>query len=189
MNFNYHPHLQGKHAFLSPSQYHWLNYNEQKLEARYYSRSSAARGTMLHDFARKAIELGIKLSVANKTLARYVNDAIDYKMTPEQTLYYSDNCFGQADAISFRRRTLRIHDLKNGITPSSEHQLEIYAALFCLEYGVNPYDIKIELRIYQNEDVRIFDADPNVINEIMNKIVEFDMRIEFMKERDLSANK
>lgn len=189
MNFNYHPNLQGKHALLSPSQYHWVNYTDQKLEAKYYSQRSAAKGTMLHEFARRAIELRVKLSSSNKTLSRYVNDAISYKMTCEQTLYYSDNCFGSADAISFRRGVLRIHDLKTGINPSSEHQLEIYAALFCLEYNVNPFDIKIELRIYQNDEARIFDADPEVIETIMGKIVEFDMRIEFMKERDLSANK
>jgi hypothetical protein len=32
----------------------------------------------------------------------YVNDAIGYQMTPEQPIYYSENCVGTADAISFK---------------------------------------------------------------------------------------
>jgi hypothetical protein len=183
MNFNSHYALSGKHAFLSPSQYHWINYDEHKLEARFVAATAAARGTDLHDLAHQAIRLGIKLSKANRTISSYVNDAIGYKMQSEQMLYYSDNCFGTADTISFRRNKLRIHDLKTGITPSSVHQLEVYAALFCLEYDFSPFDIEIELRIYQNDEVRIFDGDPNVILDIMNKIVEFDMRIQFMQER------
>lgn len=139
----------------------------------------------MHELAHRAITLKIELSKSNKTLATYVNDAIKYKMASEQTLYYSDNCFGSPDAIAFRRKKLRIHDLKNGISRASVHQLEVYAALFCLEYDVNPYEIQIELRIYQNEEVTIYDADPNQINEIMGTIIEFDMRIQFMKERDL----
>lgn len=184
MEFNQHPKIASKHAFLSPSQYHWLNYNEQKLEARFYASSQATRGTALHQLAHDAINLRVKLSTANKTLSMYVNDGIGYKMTCEQSLYYSDNCFGSADCISFRRNTLRIHDLKTGITPASHKQLEVYAALFCLEYDISPFDIKIELRIYQNDEIAIYDGDPEVITEIMNKIVEFDMRIEFMKERE-----
>jgi len=182
MEFNHHPKLFNKHAFLSPSQYHWINYDEQKLTARYLSHTKAAHGTKLHELAHSAIELKVKLSTANKTLSMYVNDAIGYNMTCEQSLYYSDNCFGSADTISFRRNTLRIHDLKTGVSPASHKQLEIYAAIFCLEYGISPFDINIEMRIYQNGEVRIFDGDPEVIQEIMNKIIEFDMRVEFMKE-------
>lgn len=115
----------------------------------------------------------------------YVNDAIAYKMNVEQPLYYSDNCFGTADAISFRRRKLRIHDLKNGITPASFSQLEVYAALFCLEYGHSPYDIEIELRIYQNNQVLVHDPDADHIAYIMDKIVDFDEKIEMLKEEGL----
>lgn len=185
MNFNSHYALAGKHALLSPSQYHWINYDEHKLVARYVAATAATRGTDLHKLAHDAIRLGVKLSKANRTISMYVNDAINYKMTSEQPLYYSDNCFGTPDTISFRRNKLRIHDLKNGITPASEHQLEVYAALFCLEYDISPFDIEMELRIYQNDDVRVYDADPDVILDIMNKIVEFDMRIEFMRERGI----
>jgi len=114
----------------------------------------------------------------------YVNDAIGYKMNVEQPLYYSDNCFGHADCISFRLNTLRIHDLKTGVSPASVHQLEVYAAIFCLEYGIVPYDIKIELRIYQSRNVQVFTGEPDMIAEIMDCIVLFDAKIEQMKEED-----
>jgi hypothetical protein len=95
-------------------------------------------------------------------------------MHPEQILYYSENCYGTADVIAFRRGMLRIHDLKTGVTPTSEHQLEVYAALFCLEYRMRPFDITMELRIYQNNEVRVYEADPDVIVHIMDKIITFD---------------
>src|SRR6188768_1502101 len=107
--------LQDKHAFLSPSNYHWLNYDDQKLEARYYSYTAARRGTDLHALAHEAIRLGVKLARSNKALSTYVNDGIAYKMECEPTLYYSSNCFGHPDTICFRRGKLRIHDLKTGI--------------------------------------------------------------------------
>jgi hypothetical protein len=185
VNFNSHSALANKHALLSPSQYSWINYDEQKLEARFHSSRAAARGSALHDLAHNAIQLGIKLSNTNKSLARYVNDAIRYNMTSEQPLYYSDNCFGHADAISFRRGKLRIHDLKTGLGRTSVHQLEVYAALFCLEYDVDPYSIDMEFRIYQFDEPDIFDGDPDIVSDIMQTIIEFDMRIEFLKEREL----
>jgi len=182
MIFNQHLGLTGKHAFLSPSNYHWLNYNDQKLESRFYAAMSAKRGTDIHALAHEAIRLGIKLSRSNQALSTYVNDAIGYKMSCEQSLYYSDNCFGMADTICFRRNKLRIHDLKTGIISASEKQLEVYAALFCLEYGINPFEIETELRIYQRDEIRIFETPPEDIVIIMEKIVEFDQQIEAIKE-------
>lgn len=182
MQFNQHSWLRDKHAFLSPSQYAWLNYDAHQLEARFFTVVGARRGVDLHALAHESIRLGVKLSGSNQAMATYVRDAISYKMTCEQSLYYSDNCFGTADTICFRRSKLRIHDLKTGITKTSEKQLEIYAALFCLEYHVNPFDIQIELRIYQRENVRVFEPTPERIEYIMNKIVEFDLRIEGIKE-------
>jgi hypothetical protein len=114
----------------------------------------------------------------------YVNDAIGFRMTPEQPLFYSKNCFGTADAISFRKNLLRIHDLKTGVTPASMHQLEIYAALFCLEYSVNPKDISIELRIYQSNEIYIHNPDAEDILEIMDKIAKFDKAIEDVKAEE-----
>ena len=183
MIFNSHSELRGLHAFLSPSSYHWVNYNDQKLEARFVAAMAAKRGTDLHALAHESIRLGVKLARSNKALSTYVNDAIGYKMACEQTLYYSDNCFGTADTISFHRGKLRIHDLKTGITATSEHQLEVYAALFCLEYGVSPFEIEIEFRIYQRDEIRIFEPYAETIDNIMQKIIEFDQRIEEMKNR------
>jgi Protein of unknown function (DUF2800) len=179
--FNPHLELYEKHAFLSPSNYHWLNYTDQKLEARYIAALASRRGTDLHNLAHEAIRLGVKLSKANKALATYVNDAIGFKMNCEQPLYYSENCFGTADTICFRRGKLRIHDLKTGVTATSEHQLEVYAALFCLEYGINPFEISIELRIYQRDEIRVFNPPPELIASIMDRIIDFDQHIEQMK--------
>lgn len=185
MNFNTHSTIEGRHAFLSPSNYHWINYDDHKLEARWVLSRAAARGTALHILAHQAIRLGVKLSKADKTLSMYVADGIGYKMSVDQGLYYSDNCFGTADTISFRRNTLRIHDLKTGVIITSVHQLEVYAALFCLEYGISPFEIDIELRIYQNEEVRTYIPEPDLIMHIMSKIVAFDRRIELLKEEAL----
>jgi hypothetical protein len=182
MIFNTHSGLEGKHAFLSPSNYHWINYNDQKLEARFHAYRAAQRGSDIHKLAIEAIRLNVKLAKSNQALSTYVNDAIGFKMNCEQLLYYSDNCFGTADTISFRRNKLRIHDLKTGITATSEHQLEVYAALFCLEYSIDPASIEIELRIYQRDEIRIFDPLPEIIYGIMDTIIEFDKQIERFKQ-------
>ena len=181
MNFLKHSNLEGRHAFLGASNYHWLSYDEEKLMANYEKQRAVVRGTKLHAFAASAIELGQKLPNSRKTLNMYVNDAIGYKMTPEQVLYFSNNCFGTADAISFRRDILRIHDLKTGQTPAHIEQLLIYNALFCLEYDIKPSDIHTELRIYQSNDVVIFEPTVEDVVPIMDKIVIFDKIINEMK--------
>lgn len=182
MNFNKHYDLIGKHAFLGASKYHWINYDEEKLISAFQNQLAVQRGTELHDFAKRAIELGIKLPKSQKTLNMYVNDAIGFKMTPEQPLYFSENCFGTADTISFKNGFLRIHDLKSGVTPAHMEQLMIYAALFCLEYDMNPFEIEIELRIYQSDEVFVENPDPKDIRLIMDKIIYFDDRISKIKE-------
>lgn len=185
MLFNNHLNLVGQHAFLSASVYHWINYTDEKLDARFITAMAAQRGTELHELAKNAIKLGVKVQ-SPKNIKNYVNDAIGYRMLPEQVLYYSDNCFGTTDAISFRRNKLRLHDLKTGVTPASEHQLEVYAALFCLEYRYKPFDIEIELRIYQSDEVQIFTPVPDAIFHIMDKIISFDKRIEALKTEAMS---
>lgn len=176
---------EGSHAFLGASKYHWLNYDPEKLSISYRNHLAVQRGTVLHQFAADCITLGQKLPKSTKTLNAYVNDAIGFKMQPEQPLYYSPNCFGTADAIAFKKGLLRIHDLKTGVTPASLHQLEIYAALFCLEYGkeenFKPDEIEYELRIYQNDDVLVGNPTVEIIEPIMNKIIEFDKIIEQIK--------
>ena len=184
MNFNRHSNLEGQHAFLGASKYHWINYDEEKVAASYLRHRATQRGTILHNFAATCITLNQKLPKSNKTLNKYVNDAIGFRMTPEQVLCYSNNCFGTADAISFRDGFLRIHDLKTGEIPAHMEQLLIYAALFCLEYKVKPRDIEIELRIYQNDEVMIHNPGPDEILPIMEKIIAFDKVIDHIKEQE-----
>lgn len=143
---------------------------------------AARRGTELHDFAHEAIRLGVKLPKSQHTLNMYVNDAIGYKMEVELALYYSDNCFGHADTLCFRKGVLRVHDLKTGINPASHHQLEVYAALFCLEYIISPFEIDVELRIYQNDEVHSYSPFPETIVHLMDKIILFDQQINQLKE-------
>lgn len=173
--------LVGKHAFLGASKWHWLNYDEEKLLESYRRSLAVERGTRLHALAAELISLGQKLPDEALTINLYVNDAINYKMRAEQVLYYSDNCFGTADAICFRNKKLRIHDLKTGDTPTHMEQLLIYAALFCLEYKVKPGDISFELRIYQSNDALVCNPTAEDILPIMDRIKTFDRIIEKAK--------
>jgi hypothetical protein len=144
------------------------------------------RGTQFHELAAKLIEAKQDIPDRGKTFDMYVNDAIHYGLKPEQILYYSENCFGTADAIRFDEKEyfLRIHDLKTGVTPASMHQLEIYAALFFLEYDLPVNEVEMELRLYQNDDILI--SNPTVVDiaPIMDKIVTFDILIEQIKKEN-----
>lgn len=184
MNFNRHSNLEGQHAFLSASKYHWINYSDSKVAESYSNYLAVQKGTLLHAFAAQCILLGQKLPRSQKTLNMYVNDAIGYRMTPEQILYYSENCFGTADAICFRNGLLRIHDLKTGVTPTHMEQLEIYAALFCLEYHVDPGEIDMELRLYQNNEILFLKPTADDILPIIDKIRAFDKIIDRVKEQE-----
>jgi len=181
LNLNTHSELAGRHAFLSASKYHWINYDNEKLDNTWKTAMAAAKGTELHTFAFEAIRLGIKLPKNRQTLSQYVNDAIGFRMTPEQILFFSRNAFGTADSLSFRKNLLRIHDLKTGVTKSSFNQLMVYAAFFCLEYGFKPFEIEMELRIYQLDEVTAYIPEIDEIAHIMDKIVTFDKRIELMR--------
>lgn len=186
MKFNSHPELEGKHAFLSPSGYHWIRYSDDKILDRLDTHMSAQHGTRLHNVAAELIALGLVQPKTPTTFNMYVNDAIGYRMSPEVSLVASYNAFGTADAISFRKErardkvnTLRIHDLKNGVNKASMDQLRIYAAYFCIEYAVNPNDIMIELRIYQNDDYIVLNSTeyPDLGAEIlviMGRTIHFD---------------
>ena len=189
MIFNDHYNLKDCHAFLSPSQYHWVNYDTEKLAERYSNYKAKERGVELHDLASRCIKNRVKLARSKMSLSQFVNDAIGYKMESEQILYYSDNCFGTADAISFRkdrktnRYLLRIHDLKTGVVPANMMQLMVYAALFCLEYGYSPEDIDIELRIYQEEVPDILNPDPLDVKVIMDTIVHHDSFLRELQQK------
>ena len=181
MNFTNHSRLVGKHAFLSPSNYHWINYDEDKLDRVFFKTMAAQHGVELHALAHNLIRLGVKLPDTTASLNQYVNDAIGYKMSSEQILWYSDNCYGTADTIGFRSNKLRIHDFKSGTTPASVHQLEVYMALFCLEYRFKPIDIEAELRIYQSDEVQVYVPDVDNIFHIMDRIIVFDKRLNYLR--------
>lgn len=184
MNFNNHSKFEGQHAFLGASKYHWINYDDEKLAQSYTNFLATQKGTILHEFAAQCIKLGQKLPSSKKTLNCYINDAIGFKMVPEQILFYSENCFGTADSILFRNNLLRIHDLKTGVIPAHMEQLEIYAALFCLEYDVRPSNIDMELRIYQNDKILYHNPTAEDIVPIMDKIITFDKVINKIKEKE-----
>ena len=177
MRFIEHRNLSGLHAPFSPSQSSWLRYDDEKALEVLANKRAAEMGTRLHEWAKQTIDLGIKQPRSNKTLYSYVNDAIGYKMSTEVVLYYSDRFFGTADAISFRNNTLRIHDLKTGKVGKIEshlEQLQIYAALFCLEYKIKPGDIRIELRVYKTDEVVCNTPTAEDILPIMDKIIHLD---------------
>jgi hypothetical protein len=163
--FNSHPRLEGTHAFLSPSSPAWLRYDQERLIERLSTAQAAALGTELHETAARNIKRRIKLLPHDEwpALDLYVNDAIEHGMIPEQTLFYTVNCYGTADTIGFEEYIdaatgpfdgfLRIHDLKTGTSKASMDQLYVYAGIFCREYGYKPFRIDGELRIYQGDQV------------------------------------
>lgn len=206
MIFNEHSNLKGKHAMLAPSQPHWLRYSEDQLFQRYASQYAQTMGTLLHELAETLIENNLKLKKSDKLVVlthllkngiprnvidmdriynnfmTYVNDAIGFKLTPEQILYYSDYCFGTADAISFRNNFLRIHDYKSGSIPAKMEQLMVYAALFCLEYKVKPGEIETELRIYQNDEILHHEPTAEELVPVMDSIIQHSKFMEQLEE-------
>ena len=203
MIFVNHKELRDKHAILAPSQPYWLRYDEDQLFQKYVSGYAQSMGTSLHALAEILIKNGVKLKKNDKNVVlvhllkdgiprpaidierlynnfmTYVNDAIGFKLTPEQPLMYSEYCFGTADAISFRNNMLRIHDYKSGTTQPKMEQLLVYAALFCLEYKYKPGDIAIELRIYYNNNIIYDKPTAEDILPIMDTIIRED---KFLRE-------
>lgn len=193
MEFNKHSELEGKHAYLSASKPYWLRDEPEQLIARVEKSNAAALGTRLHAFACEAIKLRQKMEANGKTVNRYVNDCIGFRMTPEQPLFYSYYAFGTPDAMSFRReadgtRVLRIFDLKTGTGPVKFEQLLVYAAYFNLEYGgklkFKPMDIQYELRIYQNDDYEVYIPEPEEVVYCMSRIIESDKIIRTHMENE-----
>lgn len=182
MNFVRHSNLNGLHAPFSPSQSSWLRYDDDRAIEVFLNKKAAEMGTRLHAWAKETIDLGIRQPKSKKTLYAYVNDAIGFKMSTEVVLFYSERFFGTADSISFRDNFLRIHDLKTGKIKADMEQLEIYAALFCLEYKVKPESIGMELRLYQNDEVIYHNPTPEDIHAIMDKIVHLDQVIQTLEE-------
>lgn len=208
MIFEAHKELRGKHATLTPSQPHWLRYSEEQLFQKYVSTYMPMVGTSLHELAETLIKNNLKLKKGDKlavlshllndgiprsvidmeriygNFMTYVNDAVGFKLIPEQILYYSPYCFGTADTISFRNNFLRIHDLKTGTAPAKMEQLIVYAALFCLEYKIKPGEIDIELRIYQNDEILHHEPTAEDILPVMDCIVRNSRILERIHEEE-----
>lgn len=210
-----HKELEGTHAFLGASTYHWLNYTNDILVERYNKHFAQDVGTIMHEMASTLIKNRIKINKGDKhlidirmaenciprngynpnyilnVLVPFVNDAIGFRMESEKVLFYDFLCYGTADVIQFYdiQKLLRIHDLKTGESKASFKQLIIYAALFCLEYNISPFDITTKLRLYQNitltedevnnlkdqhidilDDCLEYTADPQIIKDVMEKI-------------------
>lgn len=135
------------------------------------------------NYAMKLVEmLDYIQSEVFDTVKEYINDGIGFKMNPEQILYYSEDIFGTADTIIFRDNFLRIHDLKTGALPAHMEQLEVYEALFCLEYKIKPHQIKSELRLYQSGEVLVHTPEPDNMVDIIDQIVKIGETAEKVRE-------
>lgn len=191
MRWHDHSDIEGKHSFLSASQSSWLNYTEDQLRINFQSQFAKEKGTEEHELISNLIRFNkkyhshdkqyLKLQTVKRTPNMYFKDVLEAGMDTEVPLYYSQNAFGTADAISFEDNVLRIYDLKTGKIPAKIRQLKVYAAYFCLEYNIYPESIKIILRIYQDNQIQECEADPEEILHIMDKIIYFDDVIESMK--------
>lgn len=186
MPLNKNSKLVGQHAFLSPSTYHWLDYDEEKLRRVFFEKQQARRGDELHAYAQRAIELKIRQADNGTTLSSYINDAIGFRMEAEIALFYSIDCFGTCDAIGIRDRLLRIHDLKTGKTPGDMRQLLIYTGIFFLEYSelYDPRDTDVSLRIYQNDAIEEYFPDAAEVMTIMSRIKTQAALVAYLREED-----
>lgn len=184
MDFFPHYELANQHAKLSASNYAWIRYDEDKLARSFLTMDAAKMGTRKHNWAAETIRLAIRQIKTQKTLNMYVNDCIGWKLTPEVPLVGIPGlAFGTADAIGFdvKKNVLRISDFKDGLNVASLDQLRVYAAFFCMEYGYNPFDIEIELRIYQNNEIN---ADFESHDEVAKIIDQTKMAVRVYQEME-----
>lgn len=210
MIFEEHSELEGKHAVFAPSSPSWLRYDPEKIINRYIESYASEIGTALHELAADLISEKETLNKSDKKVvihhlrkagydrklikrysgsfypifSAYVNDAIALNMQSEVKLYYSEISFGTADAIQFypEKQLLEIHDLKTGMKPAKMEQLEVYAALYCLQYKQDPLKTNFELRIYQNDQVLVHTPDPADIRRVCDTIVYINKVIRDFKE-------
>lgn len=184
------------HMIFGGSNKAWHNYSEDDVIRILISKEAAKIGTVVHEWVDQYVkynnerllksdakhlrqkllsehipEIAFDIQTLFPNVQNYVNDAIKYNMRTEEFLYVSDVCGGTADAIMFDEDTniLRVHDLKTGVTPASMDQLYSYVAFFCLEYGYAPGDLRIETRIYQNNEVIIANPTAEDILPIMDQ--------------------
>lgn len=183
---NSRPWLEGTHAFLGASTPSWHNYDEDKLVKRAHTAEAARRGTKQHELAKDLIEMGIRLPDNGKTLNTYVNDCIGWRMTPEVLLFANEWAYGTTDAISFREGLLRLSDLKTGHNPAGFAQHESYAAFFCIWQDIKPVHIEMEFRIYQNDEVKMIEGDPDKVTHVISQINTFTPILREIREAGLA---
>ena len=97
---------------------------------------------------------------------------------PQPLDYGTEFHCSDKSAIPFR------YPLASLYIPAHMEQLEIYAALFCLEYKVKPGDIEMELRIYQNNEILYHNPTAEDIVPIMDRIITFDKVIKKIREQE-----
>ena len=213
MKWNDHSMLKNTHALFSPSTSGWEKYTPERLQERYLTSYAADIGTAIHEEAmwhiskkisvKDAAKGELKLSLYKRpnlpddvidvldfdlifsNYMLYVNDAIGFRMDPEVILYSNPLCYGTADAISFKDNFLRIHDLKTGVSTPHIEQLYKYAALFCIEYRVDPRKIETELRIYQsNNDILVANPTADDIMPFVDQITQINkLNIDILERR------
>ena len=66
MRFNKHLNLQGEHAFLSPSQYHWIHYTPDRLIERWTAAQASSYGIAQHGRAEASELDRLKKEFENK---------------------------------------------------------------------------------------------------------------------------
>lgn len=176
VRFEPRPDLEGRHALLSPSQYHWIRYDEDKFDRIYHTRLAAARGTAEHEFAAMAIKLGRRQPANKDSLNMFINDSIRWRLEPEVALYADEMFFGHADAAGYKKGVFRVSDYKSGETKTSMDQLKCYVALFCIQFDMSPFEFNAEMRIYQFNEIREELAEPHDIMIIIDRWKTFSKR-------------
>lgn len=219
MNYNTHLELRGKHAAFSASQSGWTEKSPDEILEWHIKSYAQTVGTAVHDICRKHIKRRFRLTKSAKnevilslvedyniplyvidgmanfdilyaTAMLYVNDAVSFRMVPEQPVQYSDLFFGTADCITaldyiFEKKELRIHDLKTGTQPAKMRQLEVYAAETCLEYGLRPEDLNVELRIYQSNEILFHKPTPEELYFRIDQIKDYDRIINEIRLKEV----
>ena len=105
------------------------------------------------------------------TVKSFVNDAVGFRMNSEEKIEYSSLFWGTSDAVKFSNNELLVFDLKTGAKPAKTDQLLVYAGLYCLQHNHKPSKLKTELRIYQNNEILVNEPEPEVIQDVMDRIV------------------
>ena len=88
MQWNEHSNLEGLHATFSASQYHWINYDVEKMLQVFRSNQAKQLGTELHAHAANCIKYRTKLrGITLYSLDSFMNGDIDEMVNALQIDY------------------------------------------------------------------------------------------------------